>query len=238
MERRESGGLPRHVAIIMDGNGRWASRRGLPRTEGHRRGLETAKLIVRAAKHQGLSELSLFVFSTENWNRAADEVAFLMLLIQNHLGREFDFYRELGVRVLHSGDPEGLSQGVRSEIERVVRDTAMNQGITLNLAINYGGRSETLRAVNRALAVRSGDLRNQPLSEAEIDAHLDCPGMSPPDLIIRTSGEKRISNFLTWQGAYAELYFSDKLWPDWTEEDLAAALFEYSRRHRLYGGKR
>ncbi len=229
---------PRHLAIIMDGNGRWAKARGLPRTEGHRKGLEAAKRVVRAASAAGIEALTLFVFSTENWKRAKDEVDFLMVLIKSYLTREFDFYRELGVRLLHSGDINGLPADVRAEIESVIRDTASNKGMAVNLAINYGGRAEILRAANAAVAdaVRVG--RSPEITEADIEAHLFHPELPPPDLIVRTAGEQRLSNFLLWRSAYAELYFSEKLWPDWTAENLGEALRAYSERVRLYGGNR
>jgi undecaprenyl diphosphate synthase len=238
MTMNASPDAPAHVAIIMDGNGRWARMRGLPRTEGHKRGLDAAKRIVRAASEMGIGTLSLFVFSTENWRRAGEEVKFLMVLIKNNLSREFDFYRELGVRIVHSGDASGLPDDVRSEIESITRDTASNEGMTVNLAINYGGRAEIVRAANDAFAdAGSRDVRAA-LTEADITAHLYQSALPPPDLIVRTAGEQRISNFLLWQSAYAELYFSDTLWPDWTEKDLEGALRAYSGRKRLYGGDR
>jgi undecaprenyl diphosphate synthase len=221
----------------MDGNGRWAQKRGLARTEGHRRGLETAKRIVKYAEEIGIKYLSLYSFSTENWKRAEDEVKFLMFLIRDHLMRELDFYRENGIRVVHSGDIEGLPLDIREILNEVMRDTAGFNKMTVNLAINYGGRDEVVRAVNRVFARRraSGDgsivVTDQDLSEA-----LDRPEMPDPDLIVRTAGELRISNFLLWESAYAELYFSEKYWPDWTEEDLRDAVVAFSSRGRRFGG--
>jgi undecaprenyl diphosphate synthase len=232
-----SAAFPAHVGIIMDGNGRWAKRRGLPRTEGHRQGLEAAKRIVRAARNSGIPFLSLFVFSTENWRRASEETGFLMGLLEEHLSRELDFYRELKVRVVHSGDRAGLPAGVCREIDRVMADTADNSGIVVNLAINYGGRDEILRAVDKALRSRPVGTAAA-LTEDDIDRAMDRPDIPPPDLIIRTSGELRLSNFLLWESAYAELYFDGKLWPDWDAEDLAKALASYEERKRLFGGKR
>ncbi len=222
-------GLPVHVGIIMDGNGRWAEKRGKPRRAGHLEGVKAAKRIVRAASAAGLRFLTLYTFSTENWNRPSAEVTYLMYLIRQHLKSEAAFYRENRIRVLHSGSLARLSRGVLRELDRVIADTAANRGLTVNLAIDYGGRDEILRAVNR-LPDRQGRV-----SEAELRGALDHPEMPDPDLIIRTGDECRLSNFLLWQGAYAELYFSPKMWPDWAEEDLSAALQEYQRRERRFG---
>jgi undecaprenyl diphosphate synthase len=222
--------VPVHVGIIMDGNGRWAKSRGLPRTEGHREGLKTAKRIVRAAEDFGIKYLSFYVFSTENWKRTTDEVGFLMGLIKQHLSAELDFYRSNRVRVLHSGDTAGLPSDIVSEIRRVVADTASFDSITVNLAINYGGRDEIVRAARRLAA--SG---RAPSEESFRDS-MDHPELPDPDLIIRTSDEMRFSNFLIWESAYAELWFSEKLWPDFEAEDLAEAVEAYKGRHRRYGG--
>jgi undecaprenyl diphosphate synthase len=227
---------PRHVGIIMDGNGRWAQARKLPRSEGHSEGLKTAKRIVKAAKDLGIAYLSFYVFSTENWKRAQEEVNFLMFLILDHLSKEFDFYRENDVRVVHSGDISGLPENVRAEILEVMRDTEGNSSIVVNLAINYGGRNEIARAVSKLMLERRGD--TSPVSEDDIRDHLDCPWLPDPDLVIRTSGERRTSNFLLWGSAYSELYFSPKLWPDWESKDLELAVDDYRSRQRLYGGKR
>ncbi|PKL08398.1 MAG: di-trans,poly-cis-decaprenylcistransferase [Spirochaetae bacterium HGW-Spirochaetae-7] len=223
---------PSHVAIFMDGNGRWAKARGLPRTEGHREGLKVAKRIVRAAKSMGVRNLTLYTFSTENWKRAQEEVKFLMGLVSTYLCAEFEFYKENGVRVVHSGDIAGLPRDVQDAIARVCADTAGFEGIRVNLAINYGGRDEILRAISR---IPSG---SGPCSEHDFRSFLDVPDMPDPDLIIRAGGELRLSNFLTWQSAYSELYFSDVLWPDWTETQLAEALNEYARRDRRFGDAR
>jgi len=215
----------------MDGNGRWAKARGLPRSEGHRRGTENAKIVVKAAIDLGIEYLSLYVFSTENWKRAADEVGFLMGLIKQHLSAEFDFYRDNRVRVVHSGDPEALPRDVVAEIRRVERDTASFDRFTVNLAINYGGRDEIVRAARRLAAA------GRAIDEASISASLDHPELPDPDLVIRTSGERRMSNFLIWEAAYAELGFSEKLWPDFGAEDLADAVRDYGNRDRRFGGR-
>lgn len=214
----------------MDGNGRWAQARGLPRTEGHREGLETAKRIVKAAEALGIKALSLFVFSTENWKRTTDEVGFLMGLIRRHLSSEFDFYRSNGIRVVHSGDLEGLPSDVAAEILRTMADTAAFDGMTVNLAINYGGRDEIVRAARRVAAAGGT------IDVASLSAAMDRPDLPDPDLVIRTSAEMRFSNFLLWESAYSELWFSPKLWPDFDANDLTQAIESYGRRERRFGG--
>lgn len=215
----------------MDGNGRWAKERGKLRTEGHKEGLVTAKKIVRKAKDLGLKYLSLYTFSTENWKRAKEEVNFLMVLIRDHLEREFDFYRECGIRIVHSGDLQALPSDVQKSILKIVHDTKDFTSLTVNLAINYGGRDEIVRAVNKMMQEGIKAIDSESLS-----AHMDVPCLSDPDLIIRTSGDIRLSNFLLWQSAYSELYFSEKLWPDFTENDLELAIQEFQNRERRYGG--
>ncbi len=224
--------LPCHVGIIMDGNGRWATERKRPRSEGHLEGLEAAKRVVKAAASLGLRYLSLYTFSTENWARAREEVSYLMFLIRSHLKKEYDFYRRNRIRIVHSGDLARLPPEVAAEVRSAVEDTARFGGLTVNLAINYGGRSEIMRAFHRAL--ERGD--DDGLTEERFRAFLDRPEMPDPDLIIRTGNERRLSNFLLWESAYAELYFSPKLWPDWRAEDLVEALTDYARRSRRFGG--
>ncbi len=224
--------IPAHVAIFMDGNGRWAKARGMPRTEGHREGLKAAKRIVLAARNLGIRYLTLYTFSTENWKRAQEEVRFLMGLVSTYLCAEFDFYREQGVRVVHSGDIDGLPPEVQAAIRQVMADTAALTGITVNLAINYGGRDEIVRAIRRLPADHTA------MTEEQFRGYLDVPDMPDPDLIIRAGGELRLSNFLIWQAAYSELYFSDVLWPDWTDEHLERAVQEYTHRERRYGNAR
>jgi len=223
--------VPAHAGIIMDGNGRWAKARGLPRTEGHREGLKVAKRIIRAAEDLGIRYLSLYTFSTENWKRAAEEVSFLMSLISRHLRAEFDFYRDNHIRIVHTGDASGLPEDVRESIRSVIADTSGYDGITVNLAINYGGRDEIVRGIRALLRDGASEV-----SEDSFRAFLDSPDLPDPDLVIRTGGDMRLSNFLLWESAYAELFFSEKLWPDWTEEDLKRAVESYARRERRYGG--
>jgi undecaprenyl diphosphate synthase len=224
--------LPRHVGIIMDGNGRWARERGRPRSEGHLEGLTAAKRVTAAAAELGIRWLTLYTFSTENWRRAEEEVSYLMFLIRSHLAKELDFYRKNRIRILHAGDIGRLPVEVVREIRSAMEDTAAFDGLTVVLAINYGGRDEIVRAVRRAAA--SGDAAG--ITEERLRSHLDLPAVPDPDLVIRTGAEQRQSNFLLWQSAYAELYFSPKLWPDWDRADLVAALEEYARRARRFGG--
>jgi undecaprenyl diphosphate synthase len=224
-------GLPVHVGIIMDGNGRWAEKRGQPRRRGHLEGVKAAKRVVGAASRAGVRFLTLYTFSTENWKRSPAEVSYLMYLIRLHLQKEVRFYQENRIRVVHSGSLERLPRAVVKELAKVAADTSSNRGLTVNLAIDYGGRDEILRAVNR-LRDRGQEGR---VTESQLRAALDHPEIPDPDLIIRTGDECRLSNFLLWQMAYAELHFSTKMWPDWAEEDLLAALKEYRRRDRRFG---
>jgi len=216
----------------MDGNGRWAQNRGRPRSEGHLEGVKAAKRVVAAASEMGLAFLSLYTFSTENWSRTQEEVSYLMGLIGLYLKKEYDFYRHNRIRILHSGDLDRLPREIVREIEDVTRDTAGFDGLAVNLTINYGGRDEIIRAFRRRLANGSSD----PLTEESFRQYLDHPELPDPDLIIRTANEQRLSNFLLWESAYAELYFSPKLWPDWGGDDLREAVAEYARRTRKFGG--
>ena len=223
---------PRHVGIIMDGNGRWALARGKSRSEGHLEGVSAAKRVVTAAVEAGIPFLSLYTFSTENWTRAEAEVSYLMFLVRSYLRKEYDFYRENRIRIVHSGDMARLPRDIVKEIEEVTRDTAGFTGLTVNLSINYGGRDEIIRAFNKVIS--SGAVG--PLTEESFRRYLDHPELPDPDLIIRSANEHRLSNFLLWESAYAELYFSPTLWPDWTGDDLRQALDEYGRRSRTFGG--
>lgn len=227
--------LPRHIAIIMDGNGRWARLRGMHRSRGHQEGVQAAKRVIREAIARGVEYLTMYAFSTENWRRSPEEVAFLMELLARHLRKEYAFYQENNIRVVHVGDREGLSTRVLREMDRVTRDTAGNSAITLNLAVNYGGRNEIVRAFNRWLAAQDPGSTEE-LGEDALARHLDFSEGPDPDLVIRTGGELRLSNFLLWECAYAELYFSSSLWPDWGAAELREALADFSRRKRNYGG--
>ncbi len=223
---------PLHIGIIMDGNGRWAKNRGQIRSAGHREGLNAAKAVVKAASDLGVSYLSLYVFSTENWKRTQDEISFLMVLIKNYLKKEYKFYKDNAIRVVHSGDLKGLPDEIQQEIQTVMEQTSGFTGLTVNLLINYGGKDEIIRSINRYISENPGS----PVSEKICTENLDNPEIPPVDLVIRTGGEKRLSNFLIWQTAYAEYYFSDKLWPDWNGEDLKDALENFKNRDRRYGG--
>ncbi len=230
--------IPSHVGIIMDGNGRWAKARELPRTAGHKEGLTAAKRTVKAAAELGIKYLTLYTFSTENWKRAEEEVSFLMRLIQQHLRKEYDFYRENKIKVVHSGELSALPRFVQKEIKSAMKDTAAFEGMVLNLAINYGGRNEICRAVNRYINSSNSILRGGKIpvvTEENIQNHFDLPWFPDADLIIRTGGEQRISNFLIWQCAYAELYFTETLWPDYGKADLREALTAFQSRERRFG---
>jgi undecaprenyl diphosphate synthase len=215
----------------MDGNGRWAKSRGQIRTQGHLEGLKAAKRVVKAASDLGIKYLTLYTFSTENWKRAADEVGFIMSLVRQYLRGELDFYRENHIRIRHAGDAAGLPPDIAEELRKACEDTGAFEGMQVILALNYGGRDEIIRAVNRAAAAAV-----PVFTEAALRGCLDNPDIPDPDLIIRTAGEFRTSNFLLWEGAYAEYFISDKYWPDFTGEDLAAALEQYQKRDRRYGG--
>ena len=225
--------IPQHIGIIMDGNGRWAQNIGKPRSFGHREGLEAAKRITKAASEMGIKYITLYVFSTENWKRTEAEVSFLMQLLKYHLKKELDFYRENQTKVLHSGDILTLPTQVQNELKSVIKDTADYEGLTVNLAINYGGRNEIIRAANKWLEKNRSE--NTLLSEKDLVSFMDQPEVPDPDLIIRTAGEKRLSNFLLWESAYSEFYFSDKFWPEWTKTELEAAVNEYMNRDRKFG---
>ena len=228
--------IPAHVGIIMDGNGRWAQNKGMPRTFGHKEGLKAAKRVVKAASELGIQYLSLYTFSTENWKRAEDEVSFLMRLIKTHLKKEYDFYRENKIRVVHSGNISKLPDEIIKEIEQVTKDTEKYPGLIVNLAINYGGRDEIIRAVRKWMSSDNYKSNNNELTEKTLSAYLDLPFIPDADLIIRTAGEKRLSNFLLWESAYSEFYFSPALWPDWDSSILKEAIIDYQKRHRRFGG--
>ncbi|ORC33902.1 di-trans,poly-cis-decaprenylcistransferase [Marispirochaeta aestuarii] len=223
--------LPKHIGIIMDGNGRWAKMRKMQRTAGHKEGLTSAKAVIGRAAELGIQFVTLYTFSTENWRRSQEEVHFLFNLINVYLRKEMDFYREKGIRVIHTGDTDNLPEQVRRELISVGEDTAGFTGLTVNIAINYGGRDQILRAINRLL--EKGEKR---VDEESLRSCFDNPELPDADLIIRTAGEKRLSNFLLWESAYAELYFSEKLWPDWRGDDLDEAIEDYQGRTRRYGG--
>ena len=239
---RKELGLPeeriaRHVAIIMDGNGRWASRRGLSRAAGHSAGAKVVRKIVREAARLGLEALTLYSFSLENWRRPADEVNALMHLYAEYLVCERPTVMENNVRLRHLGRRDGLPQQVLDELDTSVAVSAGNTGMWLNLALNYGGRTELIEAVRKiARRAAEGKLDPEAIDDRLLSEALDTAGLSDPDLLIRTAGEMRLSNFLLWQVSYAEFYVTETLWPDFTEEDLREGLRGFAGRHRRFGG--
>jgi undecaprenyl diphosphate synthase len=229
--------VPAHVAVIMDGNGRWATHKGLPRVAGHREGVKSARAIVRAADAVGLRFITLYAFSTENWSRPEDEVTTLMRLLEESIYRELPELMERNVRLRVIGRPTGVPLPVRRGIDHVVHATRQNTGLTLLMAFNYGGRDELLDAF-RALAgrVRAGELAPEEIDERHVRGALYTDGVPDPDLLIRTSGEMRLSNFLLWQIAYTELWMTPTLWPDFRPADLYRAVADFQRRTRRFGG--
>ena len=230
-------GVPSHVGLIMDGNGRWAAARGLPRIEGHRRGLEALRVAVRTAIELGLDVLTVYSFSAENWSRPLDEVRDLMGLLRRFIRKDLVELHDAGVRVRVIGCRDDLQPDIRGLLEEAETLTRLNKGLTLVVAFNYGGRQEIAQAA-RAIARRlaAGELRESDIDAAMIARHLDTREIPDPDLIIRTSGEQRLSNFLLWQAAYAEFVFLPVLWPDFDRAAFVAALAEYAARDRRFGG--
>ena len=220
----------RHVAIIMDGNGRWAKKRHLPRVVGHERGVEAVRKLVRAAREMGLEALTLYAFSTENWRRPEDELSALMGLLKRYILADLEEFVTNNVRLRIIGDYTVLAPDLVALIEDALARTAGNDGTTLVVALNYGSQDEIARAAAKAAA-------KGPITPETIEAELDTAGLPPLDLLIRTSGEVRLSNFLLWQAAYAEMVFTDVLWPDFTSAHLEAALAEFAQRERRYGGR-
>ena len=229
--------LPVHVAVIMDGNGRWAKQRNLPRVMGHREGVEALKRTLRLCSDWGIGALTAYAFSTENWNRPGEEVSFLMALFERVLARELQALEQEQVRIRFLGDLEPLPEGLQRLIADATERTAANTGIHFNVCTNYGGRAELVRAAQR-LAQRcvAGELDPAAINEQQLAAELHTAGECDPDLLIRTSGERRISNFLLWQLAYAEIHITDVLWPDFNQAALLNALLDYQGRQRRFGG--
>jgi undecaprenyl diphosphate synthase len=229
--------MPTHVAIIMDGNGRWAARRGLPRVEGHRRGVDAIRRAVKSAVELGIRYLTVYSFSSENWRRPAQEVADLLALLKRFVRHDLADLHAHNVRVRMIGDRESLAADLRSLISEAEDLTRNNDGLNLVIAFNYGGRQEIVRAV-QALArrVQAGTLPPEGIDMAAVESALDTSGIPDPDLVIRTSGEQRVSNFLTWQTAYSEFVFLPDFWPDFDHATFKAAIDEYCRRDRRFGG--
>ncbi|HET6312061.1 MAG TPA: polyprenyl diphosphate synthase [Candidatus Nitrosotalea sp.] len=226
--------IPRHIGIIMDGNGRWARRRNRPASFGHRAGVRAIKRVLDACEKLGVQTLSIYAFSTENWSRPRTEVRALMRLFHETMLREIDEMHRRGVRIVFSGRPEDLSARMRDRIDEAVARTAGNTNGVLNVCLNYGGRAEIVDAVKRLVA---DGLEPGKVDEAAISSRLYNPDLPDPDLIIRTAGERRVSNFLLWQSAYSEMLVTETLWPDFDEEDLKAALADYASRVRRFGGR-
>ena len=221
--------VPHHIAIVMDGNGRWATRRFLPRAAGHKKGLDALRVCLKHCGNRGVKVLTVFAFSSENWNRPADEVSGLMELLAGALAREVPQLREEGVRIHFIGERSGLSEKVRAGLEQAEAATAHNTRMVFNVCFNYGGRWDIAQAAARLAAA------GEAITERSLDRAMALAHVPDPDLLIRTGGEQRISNFLLWQAAYSELYFSDKLWPDFDEAALDEAIADYARRERRFG---
>ena len=225
--------VPRHLAIIMDGNGRWAKARGLPRLAGHRAGTENLRRILRACVELGIEVLTIYAFSTENWDRPQSEVRGLMGIVERVIDRELNELHANGVQIRHLGQLQGISKKLQKKIRRALDLTANNDRLILNVAFNYGGRTEIVDAVQRMIA---DDVLVSQVDEALFGRYLYTGGQPDPDLIIRTSGELRVSNFLIWQGAYAEYYATPTFWPDFNQDELMKALEHYGQRERRFGG--
>lgn len=228
--------VPRHIAIIMDGNGRWAGKRMMPRSYGHRAGMEALRRIVETCSELGVKILTVYAFSTENWKRPREEVGFLMNLLQEYVNRELNTLHKENVCIKVVGLMEGLEPHIQQELRRSIKLTSSNTGLILNVALNYGGRAELVRAA-RSLAemVRDGELEAAAIDEEVFAGQLFTAGVPDPDLLIRTAGERRLSNFLLWQIAYTELWVTDVLWPDFTKDDLVQAIIDYQQRERRFG---
>lgn len=231
-----TGRLPRHIAIIMDGNGRWAQLQGKPRFEGHREGMESVRDIVKASSQLGIKHLTVYAFSMENWNRPNAEVTFLMKLLETYLRKEVDELHANQVRIRTIGKTNALPKSVQNTLRGAIDRTAENEGLTLTLALSYSARWDMLRAVQMlALDVRRGKVSPEDLTESTFASYLQTSYMDDPDLVIRTSGEFRLSNFLLWESAYSEIYVTDRLWPEFRRAELYQALCDYARRERRFG---
>jgi undecaprenyl diphosphate synthase len=224
--------VPAHVAIIMDGNGRWAKAHGLPRLEGHRVGTEALRVIIRACVEFGIKYLTIYAFSTENWSRPKDEVNGLMMLLESVVVNELDSLHKEGVQIRHMGRLEALPTRLRAKVKKAIKITSNNQNLILNIAWNYGGRDEIVYAVQKIIAEGT---TSENVTEELIGQHLFTAGIPDPDLVIRTSGELRLSNFMIWQSAYSEWVISPVFWPDFNKEELRKAIIEYGQRDRRFG---
>ncbi len=233
----DAGNLPAHVAIIMDGNGRWAKQRMMPRIFGHNAGIDSLRNIVEAAIDKKISTLSVYAFSTENWRRPKDEIDGLFNLLKQFIKNDLDKLHKNGVRVCIQGRREGLSEDIINLLDDAINKTQNNNKLTLVICFNYGGQTEILDAINAiTISVEKGEIKAGSINQKIFEKYLNDGDWPDPDLIIRTAGEQRLSNFLMWQSAYSEFVFSDKLWPDFEPKDFAAAITEYKKRKRRFGG--
>lgn len=229
--------VPNHIAIIMDGNGRWAKSRMMPRTYGHKAGVETIRKVVKEAQRLGVKHLTLYAFSTENWKRPAEEVNALMKLLVTYLRKELKELHKNGVKITTIGDISKLPQACIEELNKSMEETKDNKGLELSLALNYGSRSDIVRAVqNISKSVSNGEIEVDSIDEICIKKNLYTASTPDPDLVIRTSGEQRLSNFLLWEVAYSEFYYTDIHWPDFDEQELQKAIYSYQNRDRRFGG--
>jgi len=239
LEKLDLGQLPRHVAVIMDGNGRWAQKRHLPRIAGHRSGTQSARTTIETCARLKIEALTLYAFSVENWRRPKTEIDFLMALLREYLRKEMPLLQKNAIRMRFLGRIDELPAGVQNDVRDAMEKTAGNKGMVLCVALNYGGRAEIVDAMNAILAERNGHHGTpHKITEEQLSRHLYTDGLPDPDLLIRTSGEMRVSNFLLWQIAYAEIFVTETLWPDFNRARLLEALLEFQKRERRYGGIR
>jgi len=239
LEKLDLGQLPRHVAVIMDGNGRWAQKRHLPRIAGHRSGTQSARTTIETCARLKIEALTLYAFSVENWRRPKTEIDFLMALLREYLRKEMPLLQKNAIRMRFLGRIDELPAGVQNDVRDAMEKTAGNKGMVLCVALNYGGRAEIVDAMNAILAERNGHHGTpHKITEEQLSRHLYTHGLPDPDLLIRTSGEMRVSNFLLWQIAYAEIFVTETLWPDFNRARLLEALLEFQKRERRYGGIR
>jgi undecaprenyl diphosphate synthase len=238
LEKLDLARLPRHVAVIMDGNGRWAQKRHLPRIAGHRSGTQSARTTIETCARLKIEALTLYAFSVENWRRPQTEIDFLMALLREYLRKEMPLLQKNNIRMRFLGRIDELPQGVQNDVRDAMEKTAENKGMVLCVAVNYGGRAEIVDAMNAILAERNGHAAMSKVTEEQLSRHLYTDGLPDPDLLIRTSGEMRVSNFLLWQIAYAEIFVTETLWPDFNRARLLESLLEFQKRERRYGGIR
>ena len=238
LEKLDLTRLPRHIAVIMDGNGRWAQKRHLPRIAGHRSGTQSARTTIETCARLKIEALTLYAFSVENWRRPKTEIDFLMALLRDYLRKEMPLIQKNEIRMRFLGRMDELPAGVQNDVRDAMERTAGNKGMVLCVALNYGGRAEIVDAMNAILSERNGRGASNKVTEEQLSRHLYTEGLPDPDLLIRTSGEMRVSNFLLWQIAYAEIFVTETLWPDFNRARLLEALMEFQKRERRYGGIR